>query len=431
MRPEQAIRELDALRREAEAPQIRRPTPEHKAWKAKVQAVLARSLGDDAAVLREFRDLRYHVGVWTGAPGEAEQDARYFAGRVDDATALIDAAIYELGLLANAERPADQDTVPHLEDGLERFVDDDAGYFRWLSDHPGGFVLNTGRKPTASYLMLHRADCHTISGRPARGSTFTGEYSKVCGIREGLEAFAGRLGGSPDPCGACIAPASSGGKASKYSPLRDHLAATKGSETRMTFTEVEALIGQLPASARSHRAFWSNNSNMARAWRDAGWHVRSVNQTAGEVVFARGAPRAGAPATHDTPGRSMPYVDVQVINALRAGNGADRFDRAKLLRLIAELNDNHGRGNAYAAHMLLRAILDHIPPLLNCADFKEVANNHAWSRTDKAYVRKLLDFKLQADDALHRQISAKPDLLAIEDIPPRAWVNRLLQECAS
>jgi len=430
VRPERAIDELGALRREADAPEIRRSTPEHRAWKAKVQAVLARSLGDDARVLREFRDLRYHVGIRTGAPGEAEQDARYFAKRVDHAASLIDAAIYELGLLAEAERPAAGDGPRRLGKELEHFVDDDAGYRRWLSSHPAGFVLNTGRKPTAAYLVLHRATCPTISGEPARGSTFTGEYSKMCGGKEDLEAFAGELGGSPSPCRTCTGPAGSAGQAGRYSPLRDHLTGAKGSEVRMTFAEVEALVGPLPSSARSHRAWWSNSSGTSRAWREAGWHVRSVNQAADEVVFARGAPARAPRGPQETP-TPTPYIDAQIITAVRVTNPAGRFDRTKLLRLLGELNDNHGRGNAYATHMLLRAILDHIPPLLNCADFKEVANNYTWSRTDKAYMRRLLEFKFQADDALHRQISAKPDLLTLEDIPPRAWVNRLLQECAS
>jgi hypothetical protein len=58
-------------------------------------------------------------------------------------------------------------------------------------------------------------------------------------------------------------------------------------------------------------------------------------------------------------------------------------------------------------------------------------NNYRWSRTDQGYMRKLLDFRLQADDVLHRQISNKADLLSLDDAPPRAWVNRLLQECTS
>jgi hypothetical protein len=45
-------------------------------------------------------------------------------------------------------------------------------------------------------------------------------------------------------------------------------------------------------------------------------------------------------------------------------------------------------------------------------------------------MRKLHDFKLQADDVIHRPISPTPDLLSLDDMPPRAWVNRLLQERA-
>ena len=74
--------------------------------------------------------------------------------------------------------------------GVEQFVDDDPGYLDWVARHPDGFVINTGRTPTFSYLMLHRARCGTITGRPARGTTFTGDYAKVCGGRGELEAFA-------------------------------------------------------------------------------------------------------------------------------------------------------------------------------------------------------------------------------------------------
>lgn len=167
------------------------------------------------------------------------------------------------------------------------------------------------------------------------------------------------------------------------------------------------------------------------AWQDAGWHVASVDQTADHVVFARGpvgsAPRIGPPkhAPRST------YIDAAVIAAIRAQNGSDRFDRTKLLRLIDELNDNYLRGNGYASHALLRAILDHVPPRLSCACFTATANNDPWEpHRQGLHARKLLDFKMQADDALHRQISASPDMLSLDHMPPRAWVNRLLQECA-
>jgi hypothetical protein len=130
------------------------------------------------------------------------------------------------------------------------------------------------------------------------------------------------------------------------------------------------------------------------------------------------------------PPRVAPYVDEKVTAAIRTKDKTSRLDCTKLMSLIYELNDNHARGNAYAAHALLRSILDHVPPILSCTGFTEVANNHKWGQTDRRYIKKLLDFKLQGDDALHRQISEKTDLIAVEDLPPRAWLNRLLQECA-
>jgi hypothetical protein len=219
----------------------------------------------------------------------------------------------------------------------------------------------------------------------------------------------------------------------KYEPLRDYLAARPGEEELMTFGQVERLVGPFPDSAREHRAWWGNDGYKSQsiAWQAAGWHVASVNQAAGQVVFARGA-KSGTPRTQrhpQTPADS--YIGTQVITAIKSKQGTDQFDRSKLIRLIDELNDNYERANGYAVHALLRAILDHIPPLLGYASFPAAVNNYRWTRTDQAYMRKLLDFKLQADDVLHRQISNKADLLSLDDPPPRAWNNRLLQECAS
>jgi hypothetical protein len=61
------------------------------------------------------------------------------------------------------------------------FEDDDAGYLAWIDGHQHGFVVNTFRKPDPSYLMLHRASCGTIRGKPARGERWTaGGFIKAC-----------------------------------------------------------------------------------------------------------------------------------------------------------------------------------------------------------------------------------------------------------
>lgn len=79
---------------------------------------------------------------------------------------------------------------------------------------------------------------------------------------------------------------------SKYSPLRRHLAAEAAAQVDMTFGELDDLVGGLPASARRHRPWWSNEREgshvQARAWLDAGWRVDSVNLTAERVRFIKG-----------------------------------------------------------------------------------------------------------------------------------------------
>ena len=87
------------------------------------------------------------------------------------------------------------------------FVDDDLGYELWLRSHSTGFALNCGRRPKSDYLMLHRATCHTVSGSPTRGDTWTTSvYMKVTAssIAE-LEAWAlVETGGQVRRCGSCV-----------------------------------------------------------------------------------------------------------------------------------------------------------------------------------------------------------------------------------
>jgi len=314
---------------------------------------------------------------------------------------------------------------------MQHFVDDDAGYQRWLTNQPDGFVVNTYRAPSTIYLVLHRSTCKTISGRPARGSTFMGEYSKVCGTREELERFADSLGGEAKPCGLCLRELAVPSRGGRYGPLRDFLAGRGDNVAAITFADIEALVGELPASARLHRPWWGNSANnQARAWRDAGWRVQSVDQASEQVVFARDNTRLADGGRSAVAARTA-YIDADVATAVTARAEELGLRADKLRRLIEELNDNYDRGNTYAAHALLRTLLDHIPPLLDCREFQQLVNNYRWTRGDASYVRRLDAFRLQANDALHRTISRKADLLVMDDMPPRIWINRLLQECAA
>ncbi|MFE5300660.1 hypothetical protein [Streptomyces sp. NPDC056632] len=102
----------------------------------------------------------------------------------------------------------------------------------------------------------------------------------------------------------------------------------------------------------------------------------------------------------------------------------------KLLALCTELNDSYASGNAYACAALLRAVLDHIPPVFGHKDFKQVAAQHTFTvqRTDKAHAQKLASFKDIADDALHRPISANILLITMNDIPEPTRLRAVLHE---
>lgn len=87
------------------------------------------------------------------------------------------------------------------------FIDDEDGYRAWIAEHSGGYVLNSYRRPKASYLKLHRAFCSRISGTPPRGATWTSPFMKVCAEdRSALEAWAAaEASGTVSPCAWCSA----------------------------------------------------------------------------------------------------------------------------------------------------------------------------------------------------------------------------------
>jgi hypothetical protein len=93
----------------------------------------------------------------------------------------------------------------------------------------------------------------------------------------------------------------------KYERLSSFLRQRKQSEVPITFKEIEAIIeAPLPPSARSHRAWWSNNpsnSTITKEWLSAGFQSEQVDMEAERLVFRRQAkverPQApGAGARH-------------------------------------------------------------------------------------------------------------------------------------
>ncbi|MDE0415584.1 MAG: hypothetical protein OXI95_01435 [bacterium] len=79
----------------------------------------------------------------------------------------------------------------------------------------------------------------------------------------------------------------------KYSPLYRRLAGTEGPNWRVSFSEIETILGfTLPDSARLHRPWWANQSrggghSHSLAWQAAGWRTSEVDLDAETLIFQR------------------------------------------------------------------------------------------------------------------------------------------------
>jgi hypothetical protein len=78
---------------------------------------------------------------------------------------------------------------------------------------------------------------------------------------------------------------------SVYEPLRSHLFDRDEVVVRMTFTDVESVLGRrLPMSARTYPAWWANEKIAThahpRAWLDTGRQTRSLDFSAESVEFS-------------------------------------------------------------------------------------------------------------------------------------------------
>jgi hypothetical protein len=61
------------------------------------------------------------------------------------------------------------------------FDNDEAGYLRWVTENPTGFVINTPKQPGAFPDMLHRASCWFITTDKWTNYTTT-DCMKICSL---------------------------------------------------------------------------------------------------------------------------------------------------------------------------------------------------------------------------------------------------------
>ncbi len=123
------------------------------------------------------------------------------------------------------------------------------------------------------------------------------------------------------------------------------------------------------------------------------------------------------------------YVANERLAVLRELNVSLRcgFDLCRLIRLLEELNSCYCSAHYYACAMLLRAVIDHVPPIFGKNKFAEVANS--FGRSKKSQLLRL-DNSLRdvGDGVLHTHIRKKEILISVNQIRFEPEFDILLSE---
>lgn len=115
--------------------------------------------------------------------------------------------------------------------------------------------------------------------------------------------------------------------------------------------------------------------------------------------------------------QSPQYVELSRIEELR-GLAPRGFDLSKLVKMCEELNLCFSIECYFAVAMLVRAILDHVPPIFGYKSFSEFACNYAGAKSFKQSMANLENSSRKiADHHLHVQIRKS------ETLPNRTQVN--------
>lgn len=125
------------------------------------------------------------------------------------------------------------------------------------------------------------------------------------------------------------------------------------------------------------------------------------------------------------------YVSSSRIDELIAIK-SDRYDLTKLIHLVKELNSSSQYANWYAVGALIRTILDHVPPIFGCENFKQVANNYSSPGRAKSFRESMehlnLSMRKIADSFLHSHITKSETLPNEQQVDCKRDLDRLLEE---
>jgi len=158
-------------------------------------------------------------------------------------------------------------------------------------------IDSLGFGPTQTIFEIHAGARYRsfglVSGLQARGARVE-VVAEHLGQGEQLAFYSRPASRQAGPAPTGVESRTDRARSGSYDALATHLLGLSAPTVTLTFTDLECLLGRtLPASARAHRAWWSNERSgthtHARAWMGVGWMVDRVDLRDATVTFRRDA----------------------------------------------------------------------------------------------------------------------------------------------
>lgn len=123
------------------------------------------------------------------------------------------------------------------------------------------------------------------------------------------------------------------------------------------------------------------------------------------------------------------YVDPARIKEIRSLN-SNEFDLSRLIALCEEINSAYSNDSVFSVGMLLRAIIDYVPPIFGYPLFNELANNYKAGGKSHGKLFKNLQnfFRNTADGYLHTQARKKDSIPLMKQVDYQSELDVLLSE---
>jgi site-specific recombinase XerD len=123
-----------------------------------------------------------------------------------------------------------------------------------------------------------------------------------------------------------------------------------------------------------------------------------------------------------------PYVSIKILRELEACKSS-KFDLQKLIQLCRELNVAYSKNAILSIGILVRVIIDHVPPIFGKTNFSEVVGSHPGGRSFREAMNTLEVYSRKVADAvLHTQIRNKEVLPTFNQVDFRSPLDMLLCE---